>query len=87
MFLEIKGMKGFRHISSKTVYKRIEVLGQEGWIAQKGKRRAKVQGDALLYEIALKGKAALQLNKKDIEEFLNMATNEQLARLVDLFKS
>ena len=77
-------MKGFRHIDSKTVYRRIDALDKESWIAQKGTRPAKVHGDSILYELTLKGKAALKLDKKNIEDFLKTATNEQLANFIDL---
>ena len=84
LFLKIKAMKGFRHRDSKTVYRRIGALAGEGWIAQKGRRPAKVHGDSILYELTLKGKAALKLDKKSIEEFLKTATNEQLTKFIDL---
>lgn len=35
VFLEIRSIKGFKHKDSKTVYRRMEALNQEGWIAQK----------------------------------------------------
>jgi DNA-binding PadR family transcriptional regulator len=85
VFLEIKRMKGFRHIESKTVYRRMDMLDMEGWIGQKGTRPAKVQGDSILYELTLKGKSALRLHEKNIEEFLKTATNEQLSKFMDLF--
>ena len=82
---QLKATKGFRGIDSKTVYRRMHALEQEGWIGQKGKRPAKVQGDSALYELTLKGKAALRIDEKNIEAFLKTATNEQLARFIDLF--
>ena len=60
VFLEIKKIKGFRHINSKTIYRRLEALDQEGWISQNGTRPAKVQGNSILYELTLKGKAAFE---------------------------
>jgi len=48
-------------------------------------RSAKVQGDSILYELTLKGKAALKLDKKSIEEFLQTATDEQLSMFIVLF--
>jgi DNA-binding PadR family transcriptional regulator len=77
-------MKGFRHIDSKTVYRRMDALEWDGWITQKGIRPAKVQGDSKLYELALKGKATLKLDQKSIEEFLKTATKEQLAKFIEL---
>ena len=84
MYLWIKSIKGFRHIKSKTIYRRMEVLEQAGWIVQKGSRPAKVKGESLLYGLTIKGRAALKLDEKSIEKFLNTATNERLAKLIDL---
>lgn len=85
VFLEIRKVKGFKHEDSKTVYRRMDALNKEGWIAQKGTRPAKVQGESILYEPTLKGKAALRLDEKNIEEFLRTATQEQLAKFIELF--
>jgi hypothetical protein len=63
MFLEIKRMKGFRNISSKSVYRRMDALAREGWIQQNGARAAKVPSESILFELALKGNAALRLDK------------------------
>ena len=63
----------------------MEALNQEGWIAQKGTRPAKVQGESLLYELTLKGKAALKLDQKSIEDFLRTATDEQLLKFIEAF--
>ena len=84
VYLQIHSMKGLKRKDSKTIYRRIEVLNQEGWIAHKGTRPAKVQGDSILYELTLKGKAALKLDKKNIEDFLKTATQEQLTKFIDL---
>lgn len=85
LFLKIKSSKGFRHRDSKTVYRRIYALETDGWICQKGTRPAKVQGDSVLYELTMKGKAALKLDKKSMEEFLKTATDEQLSKFIELF--
>jgi DNA-binding PadR family transcriptional regulator len=85
VFLEIRSIKGFKHEDSKTVYRRMEALNQEGWITQKGTRPARVQGDSILYELTLRGEAALRLDEKSIEEFLTSASNEQLRDFIDLF--
>lgn len=79
VYLQIRGIRGLKREDSKTVYRRMATLSQEGWIAQNGTRPAKVKGDSILYELTLKGKAALTLDEKSIEEFLKTATAEQLA--------
>lgn len=84
VFLEIRKIKGLRHKDSKTIYRRVDALCQEGWIGQSGTRPAKVQGDAVLYKLMLKGKAALKLDGKNIETFLKTATNEKLAKFIGL---
>jgi hypothetical protein len=38
------GEKLFKNIDSKTVYKRMEALDQEGWIAKEGTRTGKIDG-------------------------------------------
>jgi DNA-binding PadR family transcriptional regulator len=86
LFLLIRNMKGFRHKASKTIYRRIYALEQGGWIIQNGMRPAKVEGNSALYELTLKGKAALRLDEKSLEEFLNTATNEQLSKFIDSFQ-
>jgi DNA-binding PadR family transcriptional regulator len=82
---QLKAIKGFRGIDSKTVYRRVKALELEGWIVKKGTRPGKVQGEAVLYELTLKGKAALRLDEKGNEEFLKTATNQQLLKFIDLF--
>jgi len=64
VFIEIRSIKGFKHEDSKTVYRRMEALNQEGWITQKGKRQAKPGWPSELYELPLRGKAALKLDQK-----------------------
>ena len=84
MFLEIKGMKGFRHIDIKSIYRRMDALQREGWIARNGNRTTQPGWSSELYEITLRGKAAVKLDQKSIEGFLKAATNEQLRKLIGL---
>lgn len=52
--------------------------------SKRGKTR-KGTKENLNSELALKGKAALRLDERSIEEFLKTATDEQLASFIDLF--
>jgi hypothetical protein len=85
VYLQVHGVKGLRHVDSKSVYRRMDALDCEGWIAQNGTRPAKVRGESVLYELALKGKAALRLDDVSIECFLERATGEQLVQFIGLF--
>jgi chromosome segregation and condensation protein ScpB len=78
-------MRGLKHKDSKTIYRRMGVLNQDGWITQMGTRPAKVKGDSALYELTMKAKAALKLDETSLEEFLKKATNEKLSEFIDLF--
>ena len=82
---QIKATKGFKNVDSKTAYRRMEELEREGLIAEKGTRVGKRGGDKILYELALRGKAALRLDEKSLEEFLKTATDEQLSKFLDSF--
>ena len=82
VYLQIHGMKGSRHVTSKTIYRRMGDLICEGWIAQNGTRPGKVQGESILYELTQKGIAALKVDK--IEQFLLTATEEKLRKLNDV---
>jgi DNA-binding PadR family transcriptional regulator len=85
VYLQVHRLKGSRNVDSKTVYRRMDALNCEGWIAQNGTRPAKVQGESILYELTLKGEAALRLDEKNIEEFLKTATEYQLKKFIALF--
>ena len=56
---QLKSIKGFKYIDSKTAYRRMEALELQGWIGQKETRQGKRGGDKILYELTLKGKATL----------------------------
>ena len=74
LFLKIKSAKGFRRKDFKTSWRRIDALAEGGWISQNGIRPGKVQGESILYELTLKGKAALIIDLKSIESSLNIAS-------------
>ena len=85
VWLIVKGIKGFRHRDAKTVYRRMEALERQGWITKVGNRPTQPGWPSELYEITLRGKAALKLDEKSIEEFLRTATDEQLLKFIDGF--
>jgi len=85
IYLKVRRIRGLKHKYSKTVYRRMFALNHDGWITQNGTRPAKVKGDSILYEVTLKGKAALKLDQKSIEDFLRTATNEQMLKFIEAF--
>ncbi|MCL4429845.1 MAG: hypothetical protein M1167_03735 [Chloroflexi bacterium] len=84
LFLIIRKTKGFRNKDVRTIYRRVDVLEKGGWIAKEGEKRTKPGWPSELYKISLKGKAALKLDQKSIEKFLESATDTELSELIDL---
>ncbi|MCW3998879.1 MAG: hypothetical protein NWE93_01410 [Candidatus Bathyarchaeota archaeon] len=84
LFLIVRSTKGFRDKDVKTIYRRVDFLEGGGWIAKEGEKLTKPGWPSELYRITVKGKAALKLDQRNIEEFLESATDEQLSNLIDL---
>ena len=78
-------MKGYRHYDSRTVYRRLNALIGEGLIAKVGSRPGQVEGESVLYELTLYGKASLRGDEKSMEVFLKTATQEELLKVLDLW--
>lgn len=82
---QIKSTRGFKNVDSKTAYRRMDDLAQEGYIAEKGTRVGKRGGDKTLYKITRRGRAALRLDERSGDRFLRKATEEQLAGFLDSY--
>lgn len=85
VWLIVRGIKGFRLTDTKTVYRRMDALERQGWTAKVGNRSSQPGWPSELYEITLKGRAALKLDEKSIEDFLKTATDEQLLQFLNYF--
>jgi DNA-binding PadR family transcriptional regulator len=83
--LQLRLIKGFRHIDGKSVYRRMETLEKQGWIGQTGTRQSQPGWESALYELTPRGKAALILDETNIDDFLQTATKEQLLKLINSF--
>ena len=60
----------------------MHALETQRWIMQKGTRPTKPRGSSTLYELTLRGKAALKLGEINMDTFLKTAKDEQLLLLV-----
>ena len=81
----IHNMKGYKHYDSRTVYRRLNALIGEGLIAKVGSRPGQVEGESVLYELTLYGKASLKGDERSMEVFLKTATAEELLKFLDLW--
>ena len=82
VWLLVRTIKGFRHTERKTVYRRMQTLERQRWINQKGTRPTQPGWDSELYALTPRGKAALKLDEKNMDAFLETAKDEQLHLLI-----
>jgi hypothetical protein len=85
VFHALRKTKGFRGVTSKTVCRRMDELNKEGYIAPSGKRPGAVQGECILFKTTQKGLCALRLDRKSGDEFLNTATEGELAEFIRIY--
>ena len=85
VFHVLRKTKGFRGATSKTVCRRMDALNEEGYIAPSGKRPSAVQGECILYKTTRKGLAALRMDCRSGDEFLDTASEEELADFLRIY--
>jgi DNA-binding PadR family transcriptional regulator len=78
-------IKDFGQIERKTIYCRVEALSQEGYIIQRGTRPTQPGWPSELFELTLKGKAALKADKKSMDQFFATASEEELQKFIDIY--
>jgi hypothetical protein len=83
MYLEIRGIKGFRHIKRQNVDRRMKALYQQHWLEINGVRPAKAHFLSPLYQLSTRAVAALELSKRDLNDFLQTAPEDKLQKLID----
>ena len=66
----------------KTVCRRMLTLERQHWIVPKGTRPTQPGWDSDLYELTLRGKAALALDEQNIDTFIQTSKDEQLLLLI-----
>jgi DNA-binding PadR family transcriptional regulator len=81
----VHGMKGCKKFASGTIYRRINALIEEQHFISVGCKPAKVQGESVLYVLTKKGRAHLRLDERNIEEFLETATEEEFGKFLEFY--
>ena len=84
MYLEIRRIKGFRHVKRQSVDRRMKALCEKGWIIKYGVRPAKAHFLSPLYALSIRAQAALSLNKTDLNAFIQVAPEIELEMIVDM---
>ena len=85
VFHVLRITKGFRGVTSKTVCRRMDALSEEGYIAPNGTRPGTVQGECILYKTTRKGLAALRMDRRSGDDFLDKASEEELAEFLRIY--
>jgi hypothetical protein len=83
IYLEIRGIKGYRHVKRQSVDRRIKALCLQGWLQKEGIRLAKAHFSSPLYKLSIRAQAALVLSKKNLNDFLQTAPETNLQMLID----
>jgi hypothetical protein len=84
MYLEIRRIKGFRHVKWQSVDRRMKALCEQGWIVKYGVRPAKAHFLSPLFALSIRAQAALSLNKTDLNLFIQVAKENELEKIVDV---
>ncbi len=83
IYLKIRAIKGYRHTKRQSVDRRVKALCQQGWLKREGIRPAKAHFLSPLYKLTIRAQAALTLSKKDLNDFLQTAPENNLQILVE----
>lgn len=84
MYLEIRRIKGFRHAKRQSIDRRMKTLCEQDWIVKCGVRPAKAHFLSPLYTLSIRAKAALTLNKTDLNFFIQAAEESELEIIIDM---
>jgi hypothetical protein len=82
MYLELRKIKGFRHVKRQSVDRRMKALWAQGWIMKNGIRPAKAHFLSPLYTLSIRAHVALTLNKTDLNIFIQVAEKNDLEIVV-----
>lgn len=83
IFKEGRATKGFRHKGKQNVDRRVKALFKQHWLETEGTRRIRPHFSlSPLYKLSVRGRAALELSKKDPNVFLQNAPEDQLQALI-----
>jgi hypothetical protein len=87
IFREIRVVKGFRHKGRQNIDRRLKALFKQRWLEVGGTRPIRAHFSVTpLYKLSVRGRAALELSKKDLNVFLQIAPEDQLQKLIDALK-
>ncbi len=87
IFREVRAIKGFRRKGRQNIDRRLKALFKQRWLELEGTRTIRAHFSVSpLYKLSVRGRAALELRKKDLNVFLQTAPEDQLQKTIDALK-
>ena len=86
MYREIRYIKGFRHIKKQNVCRRVNALHQQRWLETNGLKVARTHELSPLYQLGVRALAAIELDKRNLNDLLQNASEDQLQKVIDALK-
>ncbi|MCW4006252.1 MAG: hypothetical protein NWF04_06640 [Candidatus Bathyarchaeota archaeon] len=86
IFKEVRAIKGFRHKGKQNVDRRVKALYKQHWLETQGIRYSRPHFISPLYKLSVRGRAAIELRKKDLNVLLLTAPEDQLQALITALK-
>jgi hypothetical protein len=84
MYLEIRRIKGYRHVKRQSVDRRMKVLCEQHWIVKDGVKLAKAHFLSPLYALSIRAQAALTVNGTDLNNFIQIAPENDLQVVINI---
>ena len=73
---EVKAQKGLKHTKYTNVLRRIRALEESGYLEKAGTRKTLPGSERVLYQLSSKTYLALLLNKVNIDDYIQKASEE-----------
>ncbi len=86
-YKEIRSIKGFRHVNRQNVDRRMKALFEQRWLDVVGTKLAKAHFQQPLYKLRDNAEAALELSKKDFNVSLQIASKDELRKLIEVLRA
>ena len=78
IFREIKAQKGLKHTKYTNVNRRVKALEKSGYLEKAGARKTQAGFQAALYQLTARAYLAILLNKINIDNFTQTASEESI---------
>jgi DNA-binding PadR family transcriptional regulator len=82
IFKEVKAYKGLRHTKYTNVNRRVRMLEEDGYIEKVGARKTQAGFQAALYQLTARAYLAILLNKVNLDNFIQKASEKSILTML-----